>query len=327
MGTIYSSYSSFFIKNEASDEKGTFDLESIQEFSNKARLCTCKIITDTQHGSGFFCRIPLGDKKELVNVLFTCHHVLTKEILLLSKNIKLEIDKKEKILPIKNRRIYSNPEMDYSCIEILDEDDIEDFYSIDDASLKKKFNPEEDYKGKLFIIFAIMKNNKTGLSNGVIKSIKKNEFLYTCNTYPGCSGGVIVKQNTNCVVGMHRGELKISKNTNIGILIRNIIDDINNNQININKKTEIKVETYENNIHFKLLDEQGNTQYLCYDSNILIKDMLIDILGKQNLEKNLDANKNIFMYKSKILNSPILLEKPISNIIVEGSLIKLFRKE
>ena len=58
---------------------------------------------------------------------------------------------------------------------------------------------------------------------------------------------------------MHRGELIISKNTNIGILIRNIIVDIKNNQININKKDEIKVETNENNIHFKLLDEQGNT--------------------------------------------------------------------
>ena len=92
--------------------------------------------------------------------------------------------------------------------------------------MKKKFNPVEEYKGKLFIIFAIMKNNRTGLSNGVMKFIKNHFFLYTCNTYPGCSGGVIVKQNTNCVVGMHKGEYKksIKKDTNVGIFIREIIE-------------------------------------------------------------------------------------------------------
>ena len=41
------------IKDEASDEKGSFDLESIQEFSSKARLCTCKVISNSSHGSGY----------------------------------------------------------------------------------------------------------------------------------------------------------------------------------------------------------------------------------------------------------------------------------
>ena len=160
------------IKDEASDAKGSFDLESMLEFSEKAKSCTCKIIFNSQHGSGFFCTIPFGAKKELINVLFTCHHVLTKEFILSSNDIKLEINKKEKLLPIKKRRIYSNPEIDYSCIEILDEDDLDDFYSIDDISLKKNFSPE-GYKDKQVVIFAIMKNLKIGFSNGLIKQGKK----------------------------------------------------------------------------------------------------------------------------------------------------------
>ena len=44
MGNLYLSSSS--IVNESSDEKGAFDLESIQEFSNKGRLYTCKVIVD-----------------------------------------------------------------------------------------------------------------------------------------------------------------------------------------------------------------------------------------------------------------------------------------
>ena len=77
------------IKNELSDEKGTLDLYIITEFSSKAFLCTCKIILENGYGSGFFCRIPLGDKKELVNALFTCHHVLTQKMLSSSKYITL----------------------------------------------------------------------------------------------------------------------------------------------------------------------------------------------------------------------------------------------
>jgi hypothetical protein len=45
----------------------------------------------------------------------------------------------------------------------------------------------------LVIIFAIMKNKRTGLSNWLIKPIKEKLFIYTCNIYPGSSGGVIVK--------------------------------------------------------------------------------------------------------------------------------------
>ena len=229
------------IKNESSDEKGTLDIEMITEFSSKALICTCKIILENGYGSGFFCRIPLGDKKELVNFLFTCHHVLTQKILASSEYIILQIKKKEIKLPIKNRRIYSNPELDYSCIEILDKDDIEDFYSIDDSSLKKNFSSEY-YLDKLVIIFAIMKNKRPGLSNGLIKSVKNGQFIYTCNTYPGSSGGVIVNQNTNCIIGMHRGECKEAnkkkKNLNIGIFMRSVIDDINSNNSNLEKYIE-----------------------------------------------------------------------------------------
>ena len=117
-------------------------LEEITDFSSKALLCTCKIILENEYCSGFFCRIPFGDKKELVNALFTCHHVLTQKILSSTEHIILQINKKEKKLSLKNRRIYSNPQLDYSCIEILNEDDIEDFYSIDDGNLKKIFSSE-----------------------------------------------------------------------------------------------------------------------------------------------------------------------------------------
>lgn len=136
---------------------------------------------------------PLGKKKDLVNDLFTCNHILTKEILLSSKDIILEIENnKTIIIPKKHRIIFINSELDYTFIEILDENNLEDFYSIDDGNLKCNFSPDT-YINKLVIIFAIMKNKRTGLSNWLIKSIKEKLFIYTCNIYPGSSGGVIVK--------------------------------------------------------------------------------------------------------------------------------------
>jgi len=220
-----------YIKKESSDEKGALDAEAIEEFTSKAKKCTCKILLESGYGSGFFCRIPLS-KTEIIDALITCNHVLTETIILSSQNIKIEINKENKELSKKGRRIFTNPKLDYTCIEILDDDGIDDFYSIDDKNLNKNFSGEY-YIDKLVIIYAIMKNRRLGLSNGLIKKMNDKLFLYTCNTFPGCSGGVILNQITNCVVGIHIGEHKKEKkkpNMNIGFFIRGIIDDINNNK-------------------------------------------------------------------------------------------------
>ena len=129
----------------------------------------------------------------------------------------------------KKRKKMSSEELDYSCIEILDDDGIDDYYQLDDIILKKDYS-NDLYLNKMknhIIIFAIMKNKRRGHSIGLIKN--KNDYLFThnCNTYPGCSGGAIVNKNNNCIIGLHRGEIKkLKKVTNCGIFIKNIIDDV-----------------------------------------------------------------------------------------------------
>lgn len=309
------------IINENSDEKGTFDLESMQDHLIKAKSCICKIILDQGYGSGFFCRIPLGNKKELVNFLLTCHHVISKENLSLNKKIILEIgNKEEKELFVQNRRIFSNPELDYTCVEILDEDNIEDFYSIDDGSLKTNFSGEF-YKDKHIINFAIMKNKRSGFSNGLIKAVKDSSFIYTCNTYPGSSGGAIVNQNTNCIIGIHLGEvnkenLKNSKIIlNIGIFIRKVIDDINEKQEKQDK------------LSFTILHYAKGSSIVSYDSNIKIRDMLTDFLKNNGYYVTLEPNKYVFTLGSKILNSRRFLDKSLKEIIKDDCLIQMIEKQ
>ena len=60
----------------------------------------------------------LGQNKELVKLLFTSYHILTEDILLSSNDIIIEYNNNNKVLSKKDRKIYYNPILDYSCIEI-----------------------------------------------------------------------------------------------------------------------------------------------------------------------------------------------------------------
>ena len=225
------------IKLERSDEKGTLDDEQMLEYISKAKYSTCQILMDENnhnlYGSGFFCKIPYTENNNnLLNVLLTCEHVLNKDVVLSNKDITIKVnDKIKKISLSKKRKKWSSKEMDYSCIEILDDDGIDDYYQLDDIVLKKDYSNDLylDDRKKHIMIFAIMKNKRRGHSSGLIKNKKDHLFAHNCNTDPGCSGGAIVNKNNNCIIGLHRGEIevgKINKVINCGIFIKNIIDNM-----------------------------------------------------------------------------------------------------
>ena len=181
------------------------DLEKINIFLNKAITCTCKIKLNLRYGIGFFCKLPWGKKNTFKNVLIACHHVLTREDLSSSKDIILEIDKTEIKISKNNRNIYYNPELDYSCIEILNTDNIENFYNIDEFNLRKKLN-EKYYINKFIIVISLMKNERPGIFTGIIKSINDKKFIYENNTSLGNCGGIIINPSSNRIIVMHIGE-------------------------------------------------------------------------------------------------------------------------
>ena len=219
-------------------------MEITKDFLIKASSCICKIKLNSGYGIGFFCKIPLTQKKELLNALIISYHLLNKENLLSSNDIIIEIDKKEIKLSKKNRRIYYNSELDYSCIEILKKDKIKDFYTIDESNLTKNYN-DKFYINNLIIIISIMKNERIGIYNGIIKSTKNTKFIYESNIFHGNYGGIILNPNSNSIIGMHFEEKKNeNKNIylNIGNYMKYIIDDINNNISNSKKKEKIEID-------------------------------------------------------------------------------------
>lgn len=164
MGSSESKELPFKIKPEVSREEGPDDDDAMIQYIEKARYATCQILLKNEgYGSGFFCRIPYTKNNNLLlNVLLTCEHVLTQEKILSDNEIKIKVYDEDKIIPLKNRKIWYNKEIDYFCIEILEEDDIKDFYNLDDIILRKDYSNEIYITNKMnhIYVFATMKKKE-----------------------------------------------------------------------------------------------------------------------------------------------------------------------
>ena len=219
------------IKLESSDEKDMVNENSIIEFLSKAKKAICEIkMPNGKFGSGFFCKIPYTDNNNLLlPLLITCNHVLNED-LITSKDIKIVLDGEGKTISLKQRKKWTDKYLDFACIEIKEkEDNINTFYYLDDNVLDEKCS-NNCYLNKNVLIFGINGIDKQiGFSNGLIKKCKTYSFSYNCDTYPGCSGGCIVNQDNNCVIGIHKGE-NINGDLNLGIFIREIFKYIKDNK-------------------------------------------------------------------------------------------------
>jgi len=254
------------IKNEKSDEKGMLNAYAISIFSIKAKKTICEIKMPNGFGSGFFCKIPITDNNNiLLPVLITCYHVLNKDSIN-SKDIKIILNGESKTISLGQRKIWTDQELDFTCIEIKEkEDNIKTFYTLDDDVLDDN-NSNDWYLNKNVLIFAVNKKDRQiGFSNGIIKKCESPYFFYNCNTYAGCSGGCIVNQANNNVIGIHKGESK-KNGLNAGIFIREIIKYIKDN-----KEILSRVSKYSFKNNFNLLKEVNHLffYYFIIGSNLL----------------------------------------------------------
>ena len=239
------------IKNEKSDEKGMINVNALMNYLPKAKKAICEIDLEKGFGSGFFCKIPYTENNNvLLPVLLTNNHVLSRDELNSIDYIIINIDGEGKAIPLKQRKKWTDEKIDFTCIEIKEEeDDIHTFFQLDDNALDNKYS-NDYYLNKKVLIFAINKNDdkQVCLSNGIIIKNENCFFNYTCNTYPGCSGGCIVNQFNNCVIGIHKGGIKTNKN--IGIYIKDVIKYIKDSKENLCKTENplLYVNNYFNNL-------------------------------------------------------------------------------
>ena len=263
-----------YIKKEVDFESSPIDINEIKElYSNEPAICKIRfeVLKDGEIknglGTGFFCDIDNNDLP-FRKALFTNNHVLDENRIKINKKIEFEYCGKNRIIEItKNRRVFTNKELDYTCIEIFNTDNINKFLNIDKAifddknSLIKKDIFILQYPGKL--LFHI----------GKILDIKNNIIEHKIPTKSGSSGSPLIKRyNNNLVIGIHFGaKLKIEKSeqnkdksnenyecnlaTPFDVIIKDIINQFKNHnsdkielkkviQTTINKKDKISIINY-----------------------------------------------------------------------------------
>ena len=91
--------------------------------------CICRIIIEekpkVKSATGFICYIKQYNKK----VLLTNNHVINEDFLKNQKKLKIIINKEKKEINLELQRYKSSDkEIDYTIIEIRDEDGINDYY-------------------------------------------------------------------------------------------------------------------------------------------------------------------------------------------------------
>ena len=101
------------------------------------------------NGTGFFCKIKYLNKE--IYCLITNDHVITKFILLNKEYIKIRLNNEIKKISLDlYRRIWNDEELDFTCIEIIEEDNIINkiipFEIDDNCYIKNNDNNEYDKK-------------------------------------------------------------------------------------------------------------------------------------------------------------------------------------
>ena len=305
-------------ENTIIGKKIVITIEEVKRIEKKFNTI-CKILKENgENGTGFFCKINIKGKE--MKTLFTNNHVLNENNINKNSIIKF-MDNNKRINEIKiteNRFTYTNEELDYTCIEIFDNEPYNNYLTIDNNINNN--NAYEEYKlDKFFIIQFI---DSPSFDYGNIQMIDNNkQMYYAISTLPGSSGSPVLNSYRNLsVIGIHCGKVdkgKFKDKCNRGIYFQPILNDILNNFHKKNFKNEIigiyDIKKNDVNKDINLLNyfESDDDEYKQYNNK---KDL------ENSIELFLDDNQKInFQFKYKFKNEKkymliFKIKKPLKNL-------------
>ena len=233
--------------------------------------------------------------------MITCNHVLNEKFLINNEDIDLKFKNKNICLNIKDsqiftienykiekekakRRIFTDPDLDFTCIELL-KNDFKGEYEL----FKTKEKSNEDKNKEIFILH-YPPDNDLSFSIGKILAVQNYNIGHNASTEGGSSGCPIITRDDLNVIGMHKGGDNI---INVGYFIEDIMGQIKN--------------IFSNIISIKQIIDKLSSENIKVNSNSY-KYLKKTLLKKGNIGGIFEAiNQN----KEKIL-------------VVEINLIKLF---
>ena len=182
----------------------------------------CKI---AKKGTGFFCKLNLKNKS--IIALLTNNHVLNEEKIKLGSKIEIEHNKEKKVIEItKNRFTCTNEEYEYTCIEIFENENYNNYFEID-GNIDTD-NPNEQYKDQEIMMVQYPNLGKASFDKGKVNSIKNNyQIFHSISTEGGSSGSpIILMIGSLKIIGIHCGKSSKDKNLNRGSYLKVILEDI-----------------------------------------------------------------------------------------------------
>ena len=286
------------------------------------------------------------DNIPIKKALFTCNHVLN-ENYLTSKN-KIEIKNKSSINHINlkkselytlehykkeennlnKRKIITDTFLDYTCIELFDNDfdnniELFDIYK-DELKINKDIFILQHPKGEDILSYSL----------GQILKIQNSIIYHLASTEQGSSGSPLLNREDFSVIGIHFGGVK--NNFNVARDIKSIIDDINLKILNINKMSNIikklkedKILNMNNNEYLKKEQMYWGELGVIYKSkNLQNKEVLIISINLfRYYENHNNKEENIIITEIKdIINNikrsnqqfyGIYIEENSINIVIE----------
>ena len=198
--------------------------EQTKKILEQMEKCTCVIKIKNTNGTGFFCKVPHNERQ--IPVLMTNFHVLY------DKDEKI---RDEKIICIQfkennvkefgeDRIIYKSKKYDTVIIKIRNEDNINNFFELDDNLLSK--NPLLYKNESIYTIH--YPSTKLSVSYGIVNDIQKNfEIKHACSTDKGSSGSPILKLDNNKIFAIHK-QANNEEDINIGTFLKEPINEFIN---------------------------------------------------------------------------------------------------
>ena len=197
--------------------------ETKNKLLKKSEKSTCKIMTLSDdgmplNGTAFFAKF-----KNLNKIfLFTNNHILNENKIKPESRIKSNYMGKIKQFELKNRLCFTNIQLDYTCIEIKEEDKIEDFFEIEDQEKKRN----DEYDAEDVALAQYPKGGILKIIAGHLINIEAQYIKHLVSTFKGSSGSpIILLLRDFKVLGIH-SQFCEQKNINLGINMKNIFEDI-----------------------------------------------------------------------------------------------------
>ena len=211
---------------------------------------------------------------------------------------------------IDKRKVFTNKELDYTCIELFESDGIFDYFKID-----PKIYDKNNLKDNDIFILQFPNDNDLSFSYGKILSLKDNIILHNASTDVGSSGSPIIRRSKeNNIIGLHYGGIK--NKYNLATCFDYILDNIKeqHNEINciyIPNKNETEINLlHDYNLNVNGWNENRKKIYLDAKNNILEMKENIEIYAN---DKRIKYDFKYKIKESKELKVTFKFKKLLSN--------------